>query len=75
MQEDGKLVKRAQRPVKRIDGADEDEIKALLGEEAEAELTAVPRRRSSASIPAPRPPHYEQVILHPIHLAVPSIGL
>ncbi|KAK9907625.1 hypothetical protein WJX75_007200 [Coccomyxa subellipsoidea] len=58
-----KVAKRVQRPTKRIDGADEDELKALLGDEAEADATAVPKRRGSAGRrpdhPAPKPPHYE----------------
>lgn len=60
-----KVAKRVQRPTKRIDGADEDELKALLGDEAEADATAVPKRRGSAGRrpdhPAPKPPHYEAV--------------
>lgn len=62
-----KVAKRVQRPVKRIDGADEDELKELLGDEGEVDLTAAPKRRGSAGRrpenPAPKPPHYIPVQL------------
>ncbi|CAL8463009.1 g2543 [Coccomyxa elongata] len=59
---DSKVAKRVQRPVKKIDGADEDDLKELLGDDGEVDLTAAPKRRGSAGRrpenPAPRPPHY-----------------
>ncbi|BDA47993.1 probable histone-lysine N-methyltransferase, H3 lysine-36 and H4 lysine-20 specific isoform at N-terminal half [Coccomyxa sp. Obi] len=62
---DSKVAKRVQRPVKRIDGADEDELKELLGDEGEVDLMAAPKRRGSAGRrpenSAPRPPHYIQL--------------
>ena len=65
MHTNSKVVKRVQRPVKRIDGADEDDLKELLGDEGEADLAAAPKRKPSAGrrpdFSAPKPPHYEAV--------------
>ena len=71
-----KVAKRVQRPVKRVDGADEDDLKELLGDEGEVDLTAAPKRRGSAGRrpenPAPKPPHYVPVQLPSLKNLVPT---